>query len=168
MEDWDLYDRYGEKLGKRVESGTALPEGTYRKIVHAWILNENEEFLIQKRASHLKWFPNKWATTTGGVLSTDIGVVSAVKREIFEELGIDSKSINLSFDSDIILGNLIVSIWKGQVDRNLINRIALNDEVADVQWMNKTKIETLRKEDNFARYSQETFDIVYQFKYEQE
>lgn len=161
MEYWDLYDKEGKYVGAKIARNEPLPHDTFHRVVHIWIINENKEFLIQKRAAHLKWFPNKWATTTGSVLSGEFDINKAAYRELKEELNLDETEIDLNFLQDLIIGNSLVSILYGFLPSYKINDIQLNDEVSDIRWMKKTKIEILRKEDSFAHYSPETFELVY-------
>jgi isopentenyldiphosphate isomerase len=129
--------------------------------VHIWIYNEKQEFLIQKRAPHLSWFPNRWATTTGSMVSGERDVLAAAYREVEEELSLNSIDIDLEKGEEIIIGSSIVAIFSGFLPANMFSQIKLNSEVSDVKWMKTTKIDQLRKENLFAEYSQETFDIVY-------
>ena len=57
MEIVDKFDNkrtFLEKSGDRHEN----VKGEYRQSVHTWIINEKNEFLMQKRASTKKIFPN--------------------------------------------------------------------------------------------------------------
>lgn len=161
MEEWDLYDQNGQRLDIRVRRGEAFPEGTYHRVVHVWIINERKEYLIQKRAPHLSWHPDKWATTTGSMIAGEYDIIQSAYRELEEELGLDSTKIDIEFVKEIKIGNSIVSILKGFLPEFKIQHIILNDEVSDVMWAKKGKINVLREEENFATYSEETFEIAF-------
>jgi isopentenyldiphosphate isomerase len=161
MESWDLYNAEGELQEISIRRGEPIPDGLYHRIVHIWIYNEKQEFLIQKRAPHLSWFPNRWATTTGSMVSGERDVLAAAYREVEEELSLNSVDIDLEKGEEIIIGSSIVAIFSGFLPANMFSQIKLNSEVSDVKWMKTTKIDQLRKENLFAEYSQETFDIVY-------
>jgi 8-oxo-dGTP pyrophosphatase MutT (NUDIX family) len=161
MESWDLYNAEGEFQEISVRRGEPIPDGLYHKIVHIWIYNEKQEFLIQKRAPHLSWFPNRWATTTGSMVSGERDVLAAAYREVEEELSLNSVDIDLEKGEEIIIGSSIVAIFSGFLPASMFSQIKLNSEVSDVKWMKTTKIDQLRKENLFAEYSQKTFDIVY-------
>lgn len=164
MEVWDIYDRSGQMMDKQVERGAILGENEYHRVVHIWILNERREYLIQKRASHLKWNPNKWATTTGSVLVGEYDLLEAAYRELAEELGLDNLKIDIEFEKEVIIGQSIVTIFKGFLPAFMFGQIQLNHEVSEVKWAKKGKIEELRVENLFATYSDETFDIAYRIK----
>ena len=161
MESWDLYNAKGELQEISIRRGEPIPEGLYHRIVHIWIYNEKQEFLIQKRAPHLSWFPNRWATTTGSMVSGEQNTLVAAYREVEEELSLNSVDIDLEKIQEIIIGSSIVTIFSGFLPANMFSKIKLNSEVADVKWMKTAKIDQLRRENLFAEYSQETFDLAY-------
>lgn len=61
--------------------------GIWHREVAVWIMNEQGEVLIQKRASTKKQHPNKWGICAGHI-DTGETVESAVIRELEEELGV--------------------------------------------------------------------------------
>jgi 8-oxo-dGTP diphosphatase len=164
MESWDLYDRDGKFIGTQVNRGEPIPDNSYHRVVHIWILNERKEYLIQRRAPHLKWHPDKWATTTGSVQSGEYDLVTSAYRELEEELGLDNTKIDIEFEKDIIIGHSIVSIFKGFLPSSMYQKIKINDEVSEIMWAKKAKIDSLREGENFATYSDETFEIAFNLK----
>ena len=50
VEIWDLYDAQGEKTGKTMIRGEAIPVGFYHIGVHIWPMNDKGELLIQRRS----------------------------------------------------------------------------------------------------------------------
>ena len=161
METWDLYNSLGEHQGKSIQRGEAIPIGYYHRIIHVWIFNERNEFLIQQRAMHLKWFPGRWATTTGSVVSGENDLELAAYREVSEELGLADTQIVLELVNELIIEHAIVTIFKAFLPSYMLQQVKINEEVADVRWMKKSKIEELRTLYLFAEYSDETFSIVY-------
>lgn len=161
MEAWDLYNSQGEYQGISIQRGETIPEGLFHRIIHVWIFNERKEFLIQQRALHLTWFPGRWATTTGSVVSGENDLELAAYREVSEELGLKNTQIALEFEKEVFIGRSIVTIFKAFLPRYMLQQVKINDEVADVKWMKKSKIDELRSLHLFAEYSDETFNIVY-------
>lgn len=66
MEIVDKLNNKRQNLNKTAERSEKI-SGEYRQSVHTWIMNSKGEFLIQKRTSNKKNFPNKWSQTGGGV-----------------------------------------------------------------------------------------------------
>lgn len=67
MELIDGYNENNEPTGDIVERFEAFDKGLWKRVVSCWILNENGEILMQKRAPNKKRNPNKWAKTGGQV-----------------------------------------------------------------------------------------------------
>ena len=65
VEIWDLYDAQGEKTGKTMIRGEAIPIGFYHIGVHIWPMNDKGELLIQRRSMGVQWKPGIWAVTGG-------------------------------------------------------------------------------------------------------
>lgn len=87
MELWDIYDKNRNKTGKTIKRGERLKQGEYHLIVHIWIKNSNNEFLIQQRSEKVK-NPLVWSTTGGSAVAGEDSFTAAL-REVKEELGID-------------------------------------------------------------------------------
>ena len=87
MELWDIYDRNRNKTGKTIKRGERLQKDEFHLIVHIWIKNSNNEFLIQQRSEKVK-NPLVWCTTGGSAVSGEDSFTAAL-REAKEELGID-------------------------------------------------------------------------------
>ena len=87
MELWDIYDRNRNKTGKTIKRGERLQKDEFHLIVHIWIKNSNNEFLIQQRSEKVK-NPLVWCTTGGSAVSGEDSFTAAL-REVKEELGID-------------------------------------------------------------------------------
>ena len=164
-EFWDLYDRFGNNINKPIKRGDPIPEGAFHRIIHVWILNENGEFLIQRRAPHLTWYGGRWATTTGSILQNRTDFLAEAYREIEEELALTILDIDLEFEKELIIGNSIISLYKAYLPKYKINTIALNDEVSEVKWMSKSKIKFHISCDEFAPYSDELFELVFNIKF---
>lgn len=162
MESWDLYNAEGVFQNRIVQRGDVIPNGFFHRVVHVWIYNERKEFLIQKRAPHLAWFPNRWATTTGSLISGERDLLSAAYREVHEELGLDSNQIDLEIETEIVIGNSLVTIFSGFLPFYMSKQLRWNNEVSAIQWLKPSKIDLLRNQGEFAEYTHETFSIAYQ------
>jgi isopentenyldiphosphate isomerase len=160
-EFWDLYNSDGIMLNEKIRRGDAIPEGTFHRIIHVWIRNEHNEFLIQKRAPHLHWYGGRWATTTGSIQSGAIDFLAEAYRELEEELSLGASEITIAFHSEILIGRSIISIFSGQLPKQMIDAIRLNDEVSEVRWMTESTIRQLNDKGEFAPYSDDLFRIVF-------
>ena len=89
MEHFDVYNKYGEKTGEVVERNEAHRSGVCHRVVHLWILNQNNELLIQQRSSDKESCPNMWYVSVGGHIESLESIESTLIRETQEELGLD-------------------------------------------------------------------------------
>ena len=70
-EIWDIYDENRNLTGKtikRAEYINKIKENEYHLVVHIWIKNDNNEWLISKRTPN-KHFPLLWECTGGSALA---------------------------------------------------------------------------------------------------
>jgi len=90
MEIFDLYDKTGTLLDKKMVRGTPNNDGEFHLVVHIWIRNKEGKYLIQQRNKDTDLIPNQWAATGGAVMSGENSLNGAI-RETYEELGIRFK-----------------------------------------------------------------------------
>lgn len=151
MEYWDLYSYDGKKKNKIAIRGDKLGNDDFHLVVNAWIMNENEEFLITQRAS-TKSHPLMWECTGGSAILGENSLQAAI-REVKEELGID-----ISADNGIFIGASrrfyescpdILHVWLFKIDGKNINFKIQKEEVNDVMWASRDKILQLFDEHKF-------------------
>ena len=96
MEYLDVVDENNNLTGKTEERNIIHEKGIWHREVAVWIMNENGEILLQKRASTKKQEPNKWAICAGHIDAGE-SVEDAIIREMEEELGIKISIKELEF-----------------------------------------------------------------------
>jgi 8-oxo-dGTP diphosphatase len=84
---WDIYDKNRLSTGKTVQRGLPMKQDEYHVVVHVWIRNEDNRFLISQRSKN-KTHPNMWETVGGSAVSGDDSLKTALK-ESKEEVGMD-------------------------------------------------------------------------------
>ena len=104
VEIWDLYDAQGEKTGKTMIRGEAIPSGFYHIGVHIWPMNDKGELLIQRRSMGVQWKPGIWAVTGGSAVSGE-EPLTAARRELREELGYAASKADMLFVSRLRRSN---------------------------------------------------------------
>lgn len=152
MEIWDILDENGNKTGRTIEKSDpmARAEGVYHQGVDVWIINAEDKILIQKRAPQKKLEPNVWAMTGGSVIKGETEL-DTIKREAYEELG-----INLNIDDAIKelhyrTGNVWVEGYIVRQDIDLEKVIMKSDEVSEVKFASFDEIEELYNTNNFIK-----------------
>lgn len=96
MELIDIYDELGQKCGKTEEKYEAHRKALIHKGVCVWIINSNDEILLQTRNSQVM-FPNMMDISFSGHIQTGETSLEAAIREGKEELGIDLEIDRLQY-----------------------------------------------------------------------
>ncbi len=88
-EEWfDLVDPEGKITGKAPRSAVHGNPQLLHPVVHLHIFNKNGQLYLQKRSRSKDVQPGKWDTAVGGHVNSGEDIISALKRESEEELGI--------------------------------------------------------------------------------
>jgi len=152
MEICDVVDELGNRTGRVVTRGTALAVGEYYPVVHVWIRDELNNYLIQQRAFHLASGPGVWAITVGYVLAGEDSISGAI-REVEEELGIHLLPSHLKQIDQHAMENRVEHVWLADISRSSIGTPILGPEVADWKWVSKVELEQMVSWNDFFRYS---------------
>lgn len=155
MEYWDIYDKDRNKTGKIIKRGERLLDGEYHLIVHIWIKNSNNEFLVQQRSEFVK-NPLIWSTTGGSAIAGEDSKTAAL-REVKEELGIDlSKENGFLFDVDIYEEDnqkYISDTYLYFIDLDIDKVKLQQEEVKQVKYLKMDKIKEMMKNGDFFIYN---------------
>ena len=152
MELCDVVDKFGNRTGRVVARGTELAPDEFYLVVHVWITDEQENYLIQQRAFHLVSNPGVWATTVGYVLSGEESMEGAI-REVREELGIQLSPDHLHLLERHALDDRIEDIWMVEAIRDSIGTPVLGEEVADLKWISRSELEQLVNQGKVFKYN---------------
>lgn len=119
MQEWiDLYNRSGQKLGKKIPKGSPREKGEYYLHVHIILYSESGGWLVQQRSMKKAYSPGKWDVTGGGVMAGEESRDAAL-REVREELGLSIPPEKLQFAARQIVeesGQCILDIWYARLD----------------------------------------------------
>jgi len=160
MELWDVLDKDGNKTENTIQRGEELKENQYHLVVHIWIINNSNKFLIQKRADHLKLFPGIWATAGGSALHGEDSKTAAI-REVKEELGINPEPKNMNKVARLQRKDNFTDIWILTQDISLKEVDFSQEEVSEVKFVNICKLNSMIEENEFYDYGDEYFDHLY-------
>lgn len=137
-EIFDIYKRDGEYLGTKEKSIChSKNPGFYHKPVWIWIINDNKEILIQKRAKSKKNFPDLWDMPSAGHVEAGEKIIDGAIRETFEELGIETIEEEYEFLFEYIHDEAFeiaeVFLLKKNIDLSSIK--LQKEEVSEVKWL---------------------------------
>ena len=149
MEIWDLYTADRRLTGETHIRGTPIPQGRYHLVVHVWIRNTKEQYLISQRSASRPTFPLMWETVGGSALAGESSREAAI-RETLEEVGIDLTECSgthlFSKTRDVIDGKPfrdILDVWQFHYDGPVSLDHATTDETAQAIWMYPEEIRAL-------------------------
>lgn len=150
-ETCDVYDVYGNRTGKTFVRGQPLVVGEYVLVVDVWIVNKEDEILIQKRSPQKKDLPNTWATHSGCVLAGETSREAAI-REPLEEIGIHILPNNISKINRKIRGKLLSDNFLVQQNFDLGEAVLQEEEVSEVKWVTTAALKEMVRKRNFYNY----------------
>ncbi len=166
MEVWDLYNANGELLGLEHIRGDEIPNNCYHLVVHVWIKNSNNQFLLSKRSADRPTFPLMWETVGGSVIKNETSLQGAL-REVKEEIGIDlindSGKLICRKVRDVINDkkfNDILDIWLFNYEGNVILNNATTNEVCETKWLSLDEIKELYDNGELVDTLSYIFDMV--------
>lgn len=156
MESWDIYTQDRKLTGRTHVRGNKLAPDDYHLVVHIWILNSKGEYLIQKRAAHLSWMPNMWATTGGAVISGEDSLQGVI-RETKEELGIDINNQDVILLFTQIRGQDISDIYLAKLDYPLSQFQFEKQDMSEIKFASAEEIKSMVVKNEFVNYGEEYF-----------
>ena len=155
MELWDVYNINKEKTGKKIKRGEDLNNDEYHIVINAWIQNDDDKFLITKRAGN-KSHPYMWECVGGSILSGEDSLAGAI-REVKEEVGIDLTLNKVKFIGSkhryYTNCNDILDVWLFKANNKIDEIIIQEQEVCDAMWASKEKIIELYNNKQFEANS---------------
>jgi 8-oxo-dGTP pyrophosphatase MutT (NUDIX family) len=158
LEFWDILDDNRNPTGRLHERGKPLGQGENHLVVHVWIMNDSNEFLIAKRTPN-KSFPNMWECVGGSAVAGDGSLTTALK-ETEEELGVTLDPENgkifkqykrlcedCSFGGNG--GGDFVDVWLFRQNVDISTVTLCPDETCDVMYAGKDIINRMIDEGTF-------------------
>ena len=153
MELRDLYNSKKILTGEVIEKGQNVPKGYYYITVVVFIENDKGEFLLQKRVEKKD---GKWATT-GGHPKSGESSLEGIVTEIKEELGIDVKQNELVLFKTERTNDDFVDMYYLRKNIDVNDVVLQEEEVDDVMWASREKIQELIENNKFSSSHQEFY-----------
>lgn len=147
-EKFDVLDETGMYVGKVASREDCHKQGLWHRAVFAFIFNDKNEILLQKRSSNKKLWPNLWDVPVGGhVLAGEFGR-EALIRETKEEINLDICDNDIKFlvctTSKNVKGDIINNHFNEcyMITKNVdISKLKLQEEeVSDIKYFPKEEV----------------------------
>ena len=143
MEIVDVYNKRKELTKEKKERYERI-NVKYTQYIHVWIMNDKNQFLIQKRSENKKINPNKWSQT-GGAVDCGETVIQAAIREVKEELGINLTKENIEFMLSYKRRYTFMDVFLVRKNIELKDVVMQKEEVQKVKWATEEEIEDMVK-----------------------
>ena len=101
----------GETIGKATRQECHSGSKLLQPVIHLHILNKKGDLYLQKRSMTKYIQPGKWDTAVGGHIDFGETVKEALKREVFEEIGV----------TDYIPEFVTSYIFESKIEKELVN-----------------------------------------------
>ena len=162
MEYWDLYNKKGKLRHKVIKKGMPIDKGLYHLICEGWIYRSDGKFIIQRRSLEKSTFPGMWYCSAGGSVISGETSKEGMKREFFEELGIEIPINEIRLKRIITVRNSIFHIFLVKKDINLDELVLQKEEVMDVDLATDDEIFQMIDEKIFIslNYYKDFFDKI--------
>ena len=159
---WDLYDAQGNRTGKTMTRGEEVPVGYYHLAVHIWPINSRGEFLVQRRAPHVQWKPNLWAVTGGSAISGE-DALTAARRELREEIGLDASVTEMQQIACLRRTNSFCCVYCVHTDRPAESFSLQKEEVSAVAWCGRTRLTRMLSENTLYNYGDAYYRMLFDY-----
>jgi isopentenyldiphosphate isomerase len=162
-EYFDVLTEEGEKTGKQKLRSEVHRDGDWHAVVHAWVINDAKEILVQKRSMKKDTYPGKWDISCAGHIEAGEEVLPTAVREFEEELGVkvtESEMIPLdvikqSKETDKIKDNEVQNVFVLRKSI-LINDLTLqSEEVDEAEYLSVDEFEKRVQEGVMADHPEE-------------
>ncbi len=153
MENVECFDYKNQSLHRTVPRDQMKNAAEYFRVIHAWIKNNQGEYLVQKRAKKEDSNPFMWAFTSG-MVQPDEDPLEGIIREVNEELKLNTNKDQWSLKKIVsthvhpykthtyIFEMTMTSFWNFEP----------NEEVSEMVWWNLERIQKAIKEASFWNY----------------
>lgn len=142
MELIDIYNEQGEKTGISLDRHKVHSKGLLHRAICVWIVNSNNEILLQRRSSHVM-FPDLMDISFSGHIQSGESPLDAVLREGKEELGIHIEKQKLQYlfscricdNIDLYFENEIDDVYLYRNDIPIEQYLFCDNEVQSVVYV---------------------------------
>lgn len=140
-EYWDIYDVNRNKTGELHQRGKKLKNGQYHLVVGIWVKNKSNEILLTQRSKEKVW--NGYWECTGGAVVAGEDSITGVKRELFEEIGVEASQESLKFLGTTFYKSWFTDTYLLEKDMQLSDLKLQKEEVSDAKWVSISEFESM-------------------------
>jgi isopentenyl-diphosphate delta-isomerase type 1 len=129
--------------------GEAQQKGLLHRIARIVVYDENGNVLLQKRSSSRPTWPNCWDNSAAGHVDVGEDYITAARRELKEELGVDGKPEEIAYykaegELDGRKFNRFTTVFKVVLSSDT-HFTPQEDEVSGLRWFSVDELNELVK-----------------------
>lgn len=156
---WDIYDANKNLTGRTMERNDwNMKPGDYHLTVLGVIQRPDKKYLITQRVMTKSWAPGQWEIS-GGACQAGETSLEAVKREVFEETGVDVSDAKGGYvfsyrrDNPEEKDNYFVDIYKFVKDIKDEDIVLQAEETAGYRFATFEEIKEIADRGEFLHYN---------------
>ncbi len=160
----DVFTREGIYIGTKTRAQChSKKPGGYHKPVWVFIINNNNEILVQKRSKIKSILPDLWSPSSAGHVEAGEMMIDGAIRETEEELGIKTKKGDYKFCGEYILDDSweIVQIFVAKLNFNIKDLKLQEKEVSETKWVLFEEFKNLVNSDQFIPLEESFKDLIF-------
>ncbi len=153
-EMFDILNENGNYINKKAERSVAHTKGLWHRAVVVFIVNSQNQVLLQRRSAFKRKWPNMLDVSAGGHSNAgEFGYETAI-RETFEELGIKVEKENLifigctknAFTQGDIIDNMFNEYYVVNLDIEPLNLNLQKEEVIEAKFVTLNELKLMMEE----------------------
>jgi len=160
MELWNIYDQFRHMTDRIHERGKEMMPGDYHLVVHVWIVNDDGQYLIQRRQPWKIGFPNMWDCSAAGSAIMGDDSEQAAIREAKEEIGIELDMERAERLFTVKFPEGFDDIWLVRQNITMEELHLQEEEVVDARWASEEEIKEMVKNGEFIPFTY--FDLLFE------
>ena len=149
MEWNDIYDKDRNLTGRVHRRGTPWRSGEYGLVVCVWVYDDEGHLLLTRRAPE-KTFAGTWENS-GGAAKAGETSLQAIRRELFEETGIQSEESEFQLISSDTDKNAHYDFYCVHKNVPVSEIVLLPGETDDVKWVTFDQIHEMIREKKICK-----------------
>ena len=170
-EYFDILDENGNKTGKKKLRKEVHRDGDWHKSIHIWIINDNNEILLQRRCATKDSYPNMLDISCAGHLTSGDDSITGALRELKEELNLDISKEELEFIKTLkkpskvttgFINNEFNDIYILRTNKSIDDMKYQEEEISEIMYIPYNEFrEMVKKEDKELVKHEEEYKILF-------
>ncbi len=167
----DVLNEKGESTGKVLSKQEIHEKGLWHESIHVWIVNKNNELLVQKRTSTKKIRPDTWTCSCAGHLISGESLEKSARKQIENELGFSLNSVANKFrykqqvtqtttEGEVLINNEFVNVLVFFEDVSIQSLNMNKKEISEIKYCKLSELRNIFIQDQELSILNDLLDKV--------